>query len=305
MKRKNGAQKNVPPARLYKVICKSILHYHLQPENVLTRFWQDDNHFTSDEEVIDEFRHLFDEAGDPYSCILKTNEAGADIDPENDDKSPDVTFEKVRPDIGLIKLSKFRHKTCAKNFAAALKALSVCSSLILDLRDNPGGLHLQALDIAQLLMDEGNLGSQAMKKMGRLTAIDYTLTSSQAVTTVSNWDGSEKESTSTKRRTNLAGNKPVVVLVNENTKSAAEVLASILQENNRAKLIGQRTFGKGRGTSNLKIPNGLELQVLGFYWFTPTGRCIGTSPDDPDKGIAPDFEIADNDHWINRAIELL
>lgn len=287
----NAIPQKLSPLELYAVIYQNIFSCHLNAQAVLSPIKPSELHFTSDTEVIDAFHHLFEQAGDPYSCVLHSNEAGADIDPENGDQTPDISFEKMPTGEGLIKISKFRYNTCADNFENALKALSNCSSLVIDLRDNPGGLHLEALEIAQCLLDEGNLGSQMLAGEDTSEIVDYELHADRVVTTTSDLQGKVKQSSSAQRRPNLATNKSIVVLVNENTKSAAEVLASILQDNKRATLIGKKTFGKGRGTINLQIPNGLELQILGFYWLTPGGQCIGTGPDDPNKGIKPDFEI--------------
>ncbi len=305
MKRRNAIPQQLTPPELYAVITEAISHYHLSPAEIVSQLSQIETNFSSDQEVVDQFHHVFEQVGDPYSWIVKTDDAGADIDPEDDDDSPDVTFERLQSKLGLIRISKFRHNTCAENFAYALKALSDCQSLIIDLRDNPGGLHLEALDITQMLISQGNLGGQVMAGKNGFQSVDYSLTTKKLIITTSGLDGSNKKSATKNRRRNLFGNKPIVVLVNENTKSAAEVLASILQENGRAKLIGKRTFGKGRGTNNLSIPNGLELQVLGFYWFTPNGHCIGTSATDPDRGIVPDQDVNEASQYLAQAISLL
>ncbi|MBX9879776.1 MAG: S41 family peptidase [Candidatus Obscuribacterales bacterium] len=305
MKRKNAIRQQLTPPELYAVITEAISHYHLKPAEIISQLSQIKPDFSSDKEVVDQFHHVFEQVGDPYSCIVKTDDAGADIDPEDDDDTPDVTFERLEAKLGLVRISKFRHNTCADNFAYALKALSDCRGLIIDLRDNPGGLHLEALDISQMLLAEGNLGGQAMASKDGFKSVDYTLTAKKLVITTSKLDGSNKKTTTKNRRQNLFGNKPIVVLVDENTKSASEVLASVLQENGRAKLIGKRTFGKGRGTNNLSVPNGFELQVLGFYWFTPNGHCIGASAIDPDRGIVPDYDASDELQYMTQALELL
>lgn len=305
MKRKNNPRKRLTPEQLFAVIYEAVANYHLKPNGILSLVPQGELHFSSDEAVIDEFHHLFEQAGDLYSRIIETDNAGSDIDPEDDDERPEITSQLICRDIGLIRISKFKYDTCARDFEIALSALSTCTSLILDLRDNPGGLHFQALDIAQMLLNEGNLGGQIKASKNGFRSVDYTLTPKKFVTTESALDGSDKSSASAKRKPNLFGNKPIVVLVNENTKSAAEVLASILHDNQRAKLIGRKTYGKGRGTNNLKIPNGLELQVLGFYWFTPAGECIGSSLDDPNRGIIPDYFVKTDDQYHHICVQVL
>lgn len=308
MKRNNSSRQQLTPVQLYAKIVKAIADYHLKPSNIIPLFPLDKPRFTSDQEVIDEMHRVFDTAGDPYSRIVRTDNAGSDIDPEDDDDSPDVCFERIREgqqNLGLVRINQFRHQTCSTEFAYALKALSDCHSLILDLRDNPGGLQLEALAMSQMMLNEGNLGGQLRAREGDHESVDFTLTRHKFITTTSALDGTNKSTDSQKRQPNLSGDKPIVVLVNENTKSAAEVLASILQENGRAKLIGKRTYGKGRGTNNLKVSNGLELQVLGLYWFTPNGQCIGTSPEDPNKGIVPDYLVTDDSQFMPHALRVL
>ena|GEM_PF-3865273 len=136
MKRINAASQRLTPDQLFAVIYEAVAQNHLKHDDVLSLVPPGEFHFSSDEAVIDEFHHLFEQAGDPYSCILKTDEAGVDIDPESDDDGPDITSQIIYRDIGLIRINKFRYNTCAKNFADAVLALADCRSLILDLREH-------------------------------------------------------------------------------------------------------------------------------------------------------------------------
>lgn len=302
----------VSPAELYFNIFRAIADYHLSPTAVLTEPLIKEPTFACDDDVIDHFHHLFDQANDPYSRIVVTNGSSLvdDIDPESDDTTPDVTFSTLTPEIGLIRINKFRYSDCADNFISAYKSLSGCKSIVLDLRNNPGGIYEQALRIAQSLVGKGNFGSRlvAIPEGHQMIELELQVTCLESCT--SDLDGSNRVCTLEDRLPDISEDKPMVVLVDEKTTSTAEILAALLKENGRAQLAGTRTFGKGRGTTCVDLPNGLQLQVIGSYWFTPSNQALGTGPDDPDKGIAPDVAIdtateGSTDPWISCAIKLL
>ena len=135
------------------------------------------------------------------------------------------------------------------------------TSLVLDLRDNPGGYLTQALDIANLFMNSGSV-------------VQIQTTSGISVRTASG---------ATKTRL------PVVVLVNGNTSSSAEVLAAALKESQRATLVGTTTLGKGSVQVVQSLSFGGALRYTAAYYLTPQGHSI-------DKvGVTPNTEIAQSD----------
>ena len=92
------------------------------------------------------------------------------------------------------------------------------------------------------------------------------------------------------------------MLVNQNTASAAEILASSLKENYGAILVGNTTFGKGTVQNTQNLSDGTMLKYTSAKWLTPTGDCIN------EKGIVPDYEIDisyENDTQLEKAIQLL
>lgn len=132
--------------------------------------------------------------------------------------------------------------------------------LILDLRNNPGGLLNEAVGISNLFLESGIIVSTR----GR--------------------DGKQKE-VQKATEDGVYFINPLVILINEGSASASEILAAALQENNRAKLIGQNTFGKGsvQTVIDLGDKTGLKLTIAKYY--TPTGKSIHG------KGIQPDLEV--------------
>ena len=130
-------------------------------------------------------------------------------------------------------------------------------SFVLDIRDNPGGYLTQAVDLASLFVKSGSI-VQIETKDGK----------------------SVKSATG-----NVATDKPLVVLVNENTAAAAEVLAAALQENQRATLVGASTLGKGSVQVVRDLSFGGALRYTAAYYLTPQGRAIN------DVGVTPDVSV--------------
>lgn len=154
------------------------------------------------------------------------------------------------------------------------------TGLILDLRNNPGGVLDDAIDIASLFIDDGVIVSEQY--------------SNQSI-----------RSYQSSLNAMLADTPPVVVLVNGGSASAAEIIAGALQDYRRAYVIGETTFGKGSVQDYREFPDGSSLKVTSAHWLTPNGRTIEAI------GIAPDLEImsvddeAKVDEQLEAAIEYL
>jgi len=181
------------------------------------------------------------------------------------------------PLLGYIKLNQF-HAHSAQEMAASLNRMEEkkVRGLILDLRDNGGGEFDASLAIADLFLNEGGV--------------------------VSVKDAKERETFH--NAVAGASNMPLIVLVNNNSASASEILAGALQDNGRAILIGEKTFGKGLVQSVFPLSDGGALKLTVQKYFTPKGTDIneiGINPDhvvkNPDKG--------GQDLQMERAIELL
>ncbi len=165
--------------------------------------------------------------------------------------------------IGYVRLTKFAEPT-ARNLEKALNELCVANmrALILDLRDNPGGLLRSAVDVGDLFLQKKAL-------------IVYT-------------QGREKESKNSrysKRNPRLSPDIPVVVLVNAGSASAAEIVAGALQDHKRAVLIGVKTFGKGSVQTIFPVKDGSALRLTTAKYYTPSERVIH------EHGIEPDIEV--------------
>jgi carboxyl-terminal processing protease len=138
---------------------------------------------------------------------------------------------------------------------------SGATKLVFDLRNNPGGLLNEGIAIADLFLDHGQ---QLVSMRGRARG------------TTQQWADEAAQ-----RWPQL----PIVVLVNEGTASAAEIVAGALQDHDRAVLIGERTFGKGLVQSLFDLGDSTALKITTSRWFTPSGRLI--QRDEPADSTAP------------------
>ena len=158
--------------------------------------------------------------------------------------------------VGYIRLNQFSANAAAemRNAITDLEKKQV-TGYILDLRNNPGGLLLSSVEIAQMWLEDGTIVS-TVNRQGKQ---DIEKSNHRALT-----------------------NKPLVVLVNDGSASASEILSGALQDNKRAVLVGEKTFGKGLVQSVRSLGDGSGLAVTIAKYYTPTGRDINHA------GIAPD-----------------
>ncbi len=190
-------------------------------------------------------------------------------------------YEKNDKKIGYIYIEAFTEKV-GEEFKKSLEDLEQqgITSLIIDVRENTGGYLKGATEIASLFLEKGKT--------------IYSLEGKDGVTTY-------KDETDKKR------DYPVILLINENTASASEVLAAALQDSYGAKLVGKISYGKGKVQQTKQLEDGSMVKYTSARWLTPEGECIDGF------GLAPHYEedIVQNedgtytDNQLNKAIELL
>ncbi len=160
-----------------------------------------------------------------------------------------------------VRLSRFSEKTTEeleKALDEARKQTPI-KGIVLDLRNNPGGLLDQAVKVSDVFLQDGVIVSMR----GRTPT-------------------SQREFTARKQKKDVM--EPVVVLVNSGSASAAEIVAGALQDRKRAVLVGERTFGKG-SVQELRQAGGFGIKITTALYYTPNGRSIQA------EGIEPDLEI--------------
>ncbi len=157
-----------------------------------------------------------------------------------------------------IKLNTFENLNAAKEFETALRAAKTKEALIVDLRGNGGGLLQNAIDIGSMFIEDG-LIVQTVDREGRREEIPS--------------------------RGRLLWKKPTVVLINEASASASEILAGAMKDNNVATVIGTKSFGKASVQNVRRLNDGSAVLVTVAKYLTPSGEDINK------KGISPDLEV--------------
>lgn len=196
--------------------------------------------------------------------------------------NPSVKTEK-KGDIGVIRISRFGEDSASLVRKAAQEFQDAhVKGVVVDVRDNGGGYLASAQEIASIWLDAGQ-----------------TVVTERVGDKVTETHRSNGEAT-------LKG-VPTVVLINGASASASEILAGALQDHGVAKLVGEKSFGKGSVQQLVNLNGGSELKVTVARWYTPKGNSINK------KGIAPDVTIKpaegdngrDKDAQLTKALELI
>jgi carboxyl-terminal processing protease len=211
-----------------------------------------------------------------------------------------VKSQELEPGIGYIRIRQFQERTAPDLVAAVEKFEKTgrLGGLIVDVRSNPGGLLSAAVEVSEEFLGDGKLIVYTEGRV-RNQNMRFTAHAKHAITEV-----------------------PLVVLVNQGSASASEIVAGAIQDHGRGVVIGQQTFGKGSVQTIIPLADGSGLRLTTARYFTPKGRSIhgkGITPDiviDPPKdeaaavpkpGTPPpsEAEMMKRDVQLQRAIEIL
>ena len=220
--------------------------------------------------------------------------------------------------VGYIRLEHFMELDAADEMAAAINKLGATDKLIIDLRFNPGGNVQVCLQLANLFIKDGTLVSIRERDEGAGHSLStFSVNPKDMVITVKNEATGAVENHHIKRLAAVAGNKEIVILVNGNSASAAEMFTGALKDNGRATVVGERTFGKGIGQSVLPMPNNTSLHITSLRYFTPSGKWLGDGGNSKESyGIEPDHAVklietpktrlgSPNDNQLSFALDLI
>jgi len=179
---------------------------------------------------------------------------------------PKSATAKLEGEYGVLRISSFNEKTTdeAEAALADLRAKNPkMKGLILDLRNNPGGLLDQAVSVSDMFLENGEIVSQRGRDPRDIERYNA-------------------------RAGDIAAGLPMVVLINSGSASAAEIVAGALQDRKRAELVGITSFGKGSVQTVIPLRGGMDgaLKLTTARYYTPSGRSIQKT------GIEPDLEVA-------------
>ncbi len=190
----------------------------------------------------------------------------------------------LEENIGYIRIAQFQTNS-GDEFKTALNELQAeapLQGLVLDLRNNPGGLLPESTAIADALIGEGLL----VYTEGRLPSANRKFNATPG---------------------DLLNGSPIVVLINKGSASASEIVAGALQDQGRATILGTRSFGKGSVQTLMPLDDGRAIKLTTAHYFTPSGRSIHGEGIEPDMLVEPTEEdLEDNkDSQLEEAIMLL
>lgn len=230
------------------------------------------------------------EAGTPVTLLLERDGTQFELTVIRGVISvPSVTARMMDDEIAYLQLTQFGSDS-AETFAEELDGLLAQSpqGIVVDLRNNPGGLLSAVVDIADLFLDDGIIMTE---EFGNGSVDVYESDSGDSAETI-----------------------PLVVLINEGSASASEVFAGAIEARDRGEIVGVQSFGKGTVQTVRGLTNGGGVRVTIAHWLTPEGDWIheaGVTPDlvvergEDFEAVNPETGLAENDEQLNAAIELL
>ncbi len=178
-------------------------------------------------------------------------------------KVKSVKSDLLAPGYAYLRITQFQERTGSllkKQIKALQKrADGKLTGAVLDLRNNPGGLLNQAVEVSDMFLDKGNIVS-TKSRAGQSLSFDA-------------------------RSGDALNGLPLIVLINNGSASASEIVSGALQDHHRAVLVGTKSFGKGSVQSVVPLGDGTAIKVTTALYYTPSGRSIQAT------GIDPDIEV--------------
>jgi carboxyl-terminal processing protease len=258
------------------------------------------------------------EVGDTIDLIIERRERAHRFILQAAKMSIPLTYVKELPNkIGLIRLYGLGQLSAAQQMEKAIQRLSKAKALVLDLRQNRGGLAIEAIKISSMLLKKGTIGTlierqETYKKVPQFQRQTITLTTNHLIEIEANGKREIEN-----RQPYLVGDRPIVILVDSLTASAAEMVTAAVQDNENGNrmvtVVGTPTRGKGIGQQTFKLNGGTALVVTTSQFLTPNARWLGDAqrnrhPIVPDVIVSPleDFDFySDDDLCFQKALQIL
>lgn len=198
---------------------------------------------------------------------------------------PSISYNIIdSTNIGYLQISKFSNNL-GKQVDFALEQMNNISGLIIDLRNDTGGYLEEAYSVAELFLKKGSLVYSLVDKNNKITKY--------------------------KDKTNEKTDYSIIILINQNTASAAEILTGALKDSYGAILVGKKSYGKGKVQHTYSLESGGLIKYTSSKWLRPNGECIDTIGIEPDYNIENSIEEHEDgsitiiDNQLEKAKELL
>lgn len=189
----------------------------------------------------------------PVKVVFKRGEKEKEVELIRGEEKPKAVplYQMLENDIGYIALERFT-RGAAKEVEIALKFLLIdeAKGLIIDLRNNPGGLLQEAVELVNLFVPKNQLVVSTRSNIKQYNTQFFT------------------------QKQPMSEDIPLVILINERSASASEIVAGVLQDLDRAVIVGNRSFGKGLVQQTKPLPYGAQVKITISRYFIPSGRCI-------------------------------
>ena len=201
-------------------------------------------------------------------------------------KSVEAKIIGTKNKIGYLRLKSFNENSDKQLFQkiSNFEKKNKLTGYILDLRNNPGGLLTQAISITDFFLDDGEIVSTKGRKISETRRFFS-------------------------RKGDVINGKPLIIITNNGSASAAEIVSGALKDHKRAIILGEPTYGKGSVQSIIPLKNGGGLRLTISKYYLPSGKSIsdvGVLPDILVEEIGKDFKInTENDNQLKYAVDLL
>jgi len=187
-------------------------------------------------------------------------------------------------EVGYIRISTFYPTEVPQQVAAAMEALGDCKAIIVDLRGTPGGRATVAAQTVSLFLDQGVVNTMKFHTVDGESKSSFILAPQALLYTTPH-----SVSINTERFPNMLRGRPLVILIDGNTRSAPECFTMALVDHGVAITVGARSFGKGIVQTPLPVLDICRMEIATGRWFSPKGTWIGDGGHSTPSGIVPDF----------------
>lgn len=246
-----------------------------------------DDQLNSKSQTDEAISNLVTALGDEYTYLSSPEETFLHKHARTRDH---VVEARMLPyNIGYVRISTFWSGRAAAEVQTALRMLESANGYVLDLRDNKGGDIYEAQRACAMFLNKGTFSTLTGRCNGRASTEKLEITPTKLRFTTNKVVETED------RVPNLTGKRRLLILVNRNTRSAAEMMAGCLRDNHRGLLMGERTYGKGVVQSSWVLPDGSSIKIAVAKHYLPSGKNIHGC------GIQPDICVK---NWDSNDLQL-